>query len=176
MQIGSTILAQAAGVPTLPWSGSGVAMAFTDCKGVIPEETYKKACVHSLEEAIEACQKIGYPIMLKASWGGGGKGIRKVHNDEEVQQVFKQIQGEVSRRRATKGMPQGCCTVLLLGVFETAGVVCLVLFTAAIHHFKLPTIKHWYCSGNACAALQSLCILLFAWTQSHLTMVPYWLC
>jgi biotin carboxylase len=33
--------------------------------------------------------------MLKASWGGGGKGIRKVHSDDEVRQVFKQIQGEV---------------------------------------------------------------------------------
>jgi acetyl-CoA carboxylase/biotin carboxylase 1 len=33
--------------------------------------------------------------MLKASWGGGGKGIRKVHSDDEVTQVFKQIQGEV---------------------------------------------------------------------------------
>jgi hypothetical protein len=35
--------------------------------------------------------------MLKASWGGGGKGIRKVHNNDEVRQVFKQIQGEVRR-------------------------------------------------------------------------------
>jgi Carbamoyl-phosphate synthase L chain, ATP binding domain len=34
--------------------------------------------VHSLEEALERCARIGYPIMLKASWGGGGKGIRKV--------------------------------------------------------------------------------------------------
>lgn len=42
-----------------------------------------------------ACNKIGYPVMLKASWGGGGKGIRKVLNDEEVRAVFKQIQGEV---------------------------------------------------------------------------------
>jgi len=33
--------------------------------------------------------------MIKASWGGGGKGIRKVHNDEEVKALFKQVQGEV---------------------------------------------------------------------------------
>jgi acetyl-CoA carboxylase / biotin carboxylase 1 len=33
--------------------------------------------------------------MLKASWGGGGKGIRKVQSDEDVRAVFKQIQGEV---------------------------------------------------------------------------------
>jgi hypothetical protein len=39
-QIGSTILAQAAGVPTLPWSGSGVAVAFDECRGVIPEDVY----------------------------------------------------------------------------------------------------------------------------------------
>lgn len=73
-----------------------MAVSFAECKGNIPEETYKKACVFSLEEAIEGCQRIGYPIMLKASWGGGGKGIRKVHTDDEVRQVFKQIQGEAS--------------------------------------------------------------------------------
>lgn len=114
LQIGSTILAQAAGVPTLPWSGSGVAVSFADCKGVIPEDTYKKACVYDLDEAIESCQRIGYPIMLKASWGGGGKGIRKVHTDDEVRAVFKQIQGEVRQcccvhergRRCNGGM---CC-------------------------------------------------------------------
>ncbi|CAA2994471.1 acetyl- carboxylase 1-like [Olea europaea subsp. europaea] len=33
--------------------------------------------------------------MIKASWGGGGKGIRKVHNDDEVKALFKQVQGEV---------------------------------------------------------------------------------
>lgn len=42
------------------------------------DDLYQQACVHSLEEALEQCARIGYPIMLKASWGGGGKGIRKV--------------------------------------------------------------------------------------------------
>ena len=45
---------------------------------LLQEDLYQQACVHSLEEALERCARIGYPIMLKASWGGGGKGIRKV--------------------------------------------------------------------------------------------------
>lgn len=41
-QVGSTILAQAAGVPTLAWSGSGVAISFAECHGNIPPEIYNK--------------------------------------------------------------------------------------------------------------------------------------
>lgn len=44
----------------------------------IPEEIYREACVSTTEEAIASCQVVGYPAMIKASWGGGGKGIRKV--------------------------------------------------------------------------------------------------
>ena len=40
---------------------------------------YRKACVTTTEEAVASCQVVGYPAMIKASWGGGGKGIRKVH-------------------------------------------------------------------------------------------------
>ena len=77
--MGSTILAQAAGVPTLPWSGSDVSVSYKDCRGIIPVDVYKRACVHSVEDTLECCNRIQYPCMLKASWGGGGKGIRKVH-------------------------------------------------------------------------------------------------
>ncbi|KAL4426359.1 hypothetical protein ABPG77_004653 [Micractinium sp. CCAP 211/92] len=95
-KIGSTILAQSAGVPTLPWSGDGVTVDYAACAdGVIPPDVYDRACIHNLGEALECCNRIGYPVMLKASWGGGGKGIRKVMSDEDVRLVFKQVQGEV---------------------------------------------------------------------------------
>lgn len=62
-----------------------------------------------MEEALVRCQQIGYPIMLKASWGGGGKGIRKVHSDDDVRAVFKQIQGEVRMDIVlTRGQQQAC--------------------------------------------------------------------
>ena len=95
-KIGSTILAQSAGVPTLPWSGDGVTADYTTCpEGVIPPDIYDQACIHSLAEALDCCNRIGYPVMLKASQGGGGKGIRKVLNDDDVRLVFRQVQGEV---------------------------------------------------------------------------------
>ncbi|MFS7937166.1 putative ligase [Helianthus anomalus] len=94
-KIGSSLIAQAASVPTLPWSGSHVKIPVESCLRTIPDDVYRKACVYTTEEAVASCQVIGYPAMIKASWGGGGKGIRKVHNDEEVKALFKQVQGEV---------------------------------------------------------------------------------
>ncbi|KAF7816939.1 acetyl-CoA carboxylase 1-like [Senna tora] len=94
-KIGSSLIAQAAEVPTLPWSGSHVKMLPESCLITIPDDIYREACVYTTEEAIASCQVVGYPAMIKASWGGGGKGIRKVHNDDEVRALFKQVQGEV---------------------------------------------------------------------------------
>ncbi|KAF2291482.1 hypothetical protein GH714_024630 [Hevea brasiliensis] len=91
-KIGSSLIAQAADVPTLPWS---VKISPESCLVTIPDEVYREACVYTTEEAIASCQVVGYPAMIKASWGGGGKGIRKVHNDDEVRALFKQVQGEV---------------------------------------------------------------------------------
>lgn len=44
--------------------------------------------LESFEEALEETKKIGYPLMIKASSGGGGKGIRIVHKPEELENAF----------------------------------------------------------------------------------------
>ncbi len=46
--------------------------------------------VHTAEEALAVAEKIGYPVMLKASAGGGGKGIRKVERQKTLYQPLKQ--------------------------------------------------------------------------------------
>lgn len=38
----------------------------------------------------QAAQKIGFPVMIKASEGGGGKGIRKVENMDDFPNLFRQ--------------------------------------------------------------------------------------
>ncbi len=40
------------------------------------------------EEAVKIAQKVGYPVMIKASAGGGGKGMRIAYNDEEAREGF----------------------------------------------------------------------------------------
>ena len=42
----------------------------------------------SLEEALEEADKIGYPVMLKARSGGGGRGIRLINNSNELERNF----------------------------------------------------------------------------------------
>ncbi|WNS74954.1 acetyl-CoA carboxylase biotin carboxylase subunit [Bacillus sp. DTU_2020_1000418_1_SI_GHA_SEK_038] len=44
--------------------------------------------VESVEEAIQIANDLGYPLMLKASAGGGGIGMQLVHNQEELLKVF----------------------------------------------------------------------------------------
>lgn len=65
--------AQAAGVPTVP--GTDVA---TD----------------DLETALEAAQHIGYPVLIKASAGGGGKGMRVVNGPGELESALRGAQSE----------------------------------------------------------------------------------
>ena len=50
--------------------------------------------VHTSEEALEVAEKIGYPVMLKASAGGGGKGIRKVEKSEDLVAAFESASSE----------------------------------------------------------------------------------
>ena len=50
--------------------------------------------VHTAQEALEVAERIGYPVMLKASAGGGGKGIRKVETAEELVPAFESASSE----------------------------------------------------------------------------------
>ncbi|MGM9902315.1 acetyl-CoA carboxylase biotin carboxylase subunit [Enterococcus hirae] len=52
--------------------------------------------ISTVEEALEVAESIGYPVMLKAAAGGGGKGIRKVLSKEELPQHFSSAQQEAA--------------------------------------------------------------------------------
>lgn len=98
-KIASSIVAQTADIPTLPWSGSGLKADYTEGssgpKLKIPHELYKQGCVETVEEALTAAKKIGFPVMIKASEGGGGKGIRKTESEDNFPTLFRQVQTEV---------------------------------------------------------------------------------
>ena len=75
-KIKSKIVAQAVGVPTIP--------------GV-------EKPVGSEEEAVEFAESCGYPIMLKAAAGGGGRGMRIVRNTEELLPAFRSAKNEAKK-------------------------------------------------------------------------------
>lgn len=50
--------------------------------------------LQSAEEARQICNEIGYPVMLKASMGGGGKGMRLIHSEDEVVEAYNTARSE----------------------------------------------------------------------------------
>lgn len=50
--------------------------------------------IETVEEAKEVANKVGYPVLLKAAAGGGGKGIRKVNDDNELTSLFEEAKRE----------------------------------------------------------------------------------
>ncbi len=74
---------QRAGVPTVPGSD-----------GLILNE----------KEAEAIAQKIGYPVMIKATAGGGGRGMRLVHEETELNKLFLAAQGEAEAAFGNSGV------------------------------------------------------------------------
>ena len=52
--------------------------------------------VASWEEIRDFARKSGYPVMLKASAGGGGKGMRQVEREEDLRAAFERVQSEAT--------------------------------------------------------------------------------
>ena len=52
--------------------------------------------INSAEEAVKISKKIGYPVMIKASAGGGGKGMRIAWNDQDAKEGFQSSKNEAS--------------------------------------------------------------------------------
>lgn len=96
-KISSTIVAQHAKVPCMPWSGTGISDTVLSPAGyvTVPDDAYKAACIESWEDGLEKAEKIGWPVMIKASEGGGGKGIRMVDAAEKFKNSFQAVAGEV---------------------------------------------------------------------------------
>ena len=66
---------KSAGVPILPGSD-----------GILGDE----------EEALQAARRVGFPVIIKASAGGGGRGMRIVRNEEELPALFRAAQSEAA--------------------------------------------------------------------------------
>lgn len=66
----------AAGVPVVPGSNSSL---------------------RSLAEAVNLAGEIGYPVMLKATSGGGGRGIRRCNSREELERAYERVVSEASK-------------------------------------------------------------------------------
>lgn len=97
-KISSTIVAQHAKVPCIPWSGTGVEEVHLDREtGLVSveEKTYLKGCSLNAEDGLEKALKIGLPVMIKASEGGGGKGIRMVRNKDDFLALYHQVEAEI---------------------------------------------------------------------------------
>lgn len=52
--------------------------------------------VESLKEAKKAAEQIGYPVMMKACAGGGGRGIRLIRGEDEIEDAYMQATAEAA--------------------------------------------------------------------------------
>lgn len=60
----------------------------------VPVSPGSEEAIGSEGEAMKFANKIGYPVMIKAAAGGGGRGMRVVHNDVSLRQAFGAAQAE----------------------------------------------------------------------------------
>ncbi len=60
----------------------------------VPIVPASKGAISEIKELKSTAEKIGYPIMVKAAYGGGGRGMRVVYKEEEIEKAFNEASGE----------------------------------------------------------------------------------
>ena len=60
--------------------------------------------IESLEHAYKVANEIGYPVMMKATAGGGGKGMRAIWKDEEIEKAWESARQEAAAAFGNDGM------------------------------------------------------------------------
>lgn len=71
-------------------------------KAKVPIIPGSKGTITSQEEALTLAKKFGYPVVIKASAGGGGKGIKVAHNDGKLISAFLNAQAEAEAAFANR--------------------------------------------------------------------------
>ena len=60
----------------------------------VPVVPGSEGLIENIEQAKEVADRVGYPVLIKASAGGGGKGMRKAYNEEELTKAFETAKAE----------------------------------------------------------------------------------
>jgi acetyl-CoA carboxylase biotin carboxylase subunit len=81
---------------TIARMGDKVAAREAAIAAGVPVAPGSKGVVASVDEARAVTAEIGYPVMIKASAGGGGRGIRVAHDDEDLARLIPQAQTEAA--------------------------------------------------------------------------------
>ena len=66
-------------------------------KAGVPVTPGTEGNVADLEEALREAERIGYPVMLKATSGGGGRGIRRCNSREELESAYPRVISEATK-------------------------------------------------------------------------------
>lgn len=64
----------------------------------VPQELYRRGCTMNVDEGLKVATEIGFPVMIKASEGGGGKGIRKVDSANDFNNMYRQVRNKPKKQ------------------------------------------------------------------------------
>ncbi len=73
-------------------------------KAGVPTIPGSKGLLKDVEDAKKTAKKVGYPVMLKATAGGGGKGMRAVWKEEDIEEMFESAVQEATAAFGNGGM------------------------------------------------------------------------